>query len=1351
MKSKLLVPLIALVFSLTSFAQINVNPPLDLYLCGVVDNGGFADFDLNQNDAIVLGDLSPNEYLVTYHETQIDADAQINALQSPYVNVSNPQTIFVRVEELSTGNFIVQTFDLIVGLAPFPDLSDVYEFCESTSAVIDSGFGDQNFSFAWYLDGFILSGETDSLLTVAQSGFYQLQIITPDGCTSFTDFQVILGAFDDLPTPEAEVVCDDDGDGFYVFNLLEIVDEISIAIGTPNQMTIHETLADAEAGVNALNPTYTNTTAYNQTLYVRVSSIDTECYGITTIELVVETDCVNASPIEAFVCVDDFNTSVDYDLTVHEADLVAGQDPANYSFGYYVSLTNAQSQNNPIPNPQAYTVISNASVVFVRVEDIQSGNWTITEIYLNFILNPQLEFNGPYTICDGQEVVLIPEIFNDNQQYSYSWSTGETTPEIIVFEPGEYVLEVTDIWAGCVSVASVDVILGGNAPIANNPVDLSSCEPNTTYNLTALIPEIIGAQNPSDVIVSFYNFIDFAYANSNPITNLEAYAPSNAIETIYVRVQNVSDACFSIAEFTITTDSSCPIEVDCGAEPVNTSYCYDINDATPYMYVSTDGTPLQVYFNAGQVEADWDELVVLDSDGTTNLNPEATFYGNDGDLTGLSFTSTGDSITVYIDSDQVFSCVSENYTPIDYNVSCVDLNAIPGCTSIMTLPENGAEDVNENTNLTWTQSSGVVNGYKVSVGITSGGTEVLDNEDVGNVLTYDLDTLDYEVTYYVTITAYNDNGDAENCEEFSFTTRANPNQTVICEDGVVNTTYCYGNDDDTEFNFQSSDGSTLTMVFNAGRTEMDFDEITIIDSDGSVMNPNLPYGNDGDFAGLTYTSSGSSITLRFDTDGSVSCANGSGCCTEQFDFDVFCSSSVGIIEVNAFVDANGNALYDTNEFSFSNGYFTYELNGDGMINTVNSSTGSFQIISANETDTYDINFNLYEESAGCYDISVGMFENISVSTGTTVTVDFPVVEEQSCEDLAVYLINYWTPPRPGFSHENHIVLENLGFTTIVSGTVEFTADPLLVFNSASTANANYTITNTANGFTVDFVNLQPGAIEYIDITLTCPASVALGNIVTNTANYVTDGNDMVASNNYSTLSEMVVGSWDPNDKMESHGPRINYDNFTASDEWLYYTIRFQNLGTFPATFVTIEDSLDDQLDESTFQMLRSSHDYVVTRTENDLEWYFDDINLPAEQDDPEGSQGYVFFRIKPQAGYAVGDIIPNTAAIFFDFNAPVITNRFDSEFVEDALSIAEVEFSGFDMFPNPANDVLNIKLNNISNANLRVYDIQGKLVIERSISNEQNLEQNVSNLQSGMYFVKLNTSTKEMVKKLIIN
>jgi len=1346
---KRLLLLLFLCISFIGYSQ-TFNQPNDILVCDDDINDGINAFDIEIQTLQILGNLNPSDYTITYYETEADAFNQLNPLVSPYTNVSNPQTIFVNAFENATGNFEILTFDLFVNPAPIPTLQFVYEICDGDSIVVDSGFQDGAYSFTWYLDGFVLSNEFNSSLVVTQPGVYYLEIFSNiDDCSSFTEFEVIIGSFDNFTNPTPLVNCDDNADGFSAFDLESKTAEILGGNQNPTLIvTYYETQADADANVNPLTSPYNNILAFNQTVYVRVSSIQGDCYGLLELELVVDPDCVAASSVEAFVCGDDPNIPVDYDLTSHESEMLNGQNPSDFTIAYYMSETNAIAQVNPIANPSAYTVSGNSSVVYVRIENT-SGSHIVVQIYINFVLNPQIDFNGPYTICGGNEIVLYPFINNPNGNYDFLWSTGETSPEIVVNTGGTYTVDVTDLFTGCMSTASVDVIEGGIAPTLGNASDMITCGANSEFDLTTALPEILNGQDPTLFTITFHNNANAAYTNTDAITNPETYTTTFQTEVIFVRVQNVGDDCFEVSDFTISVDTQCPVVFECTEGPINNSFCYTNNQTDVYQYESTDGSQLQVFFIEGQVEVNYDELVVYDSDGITNLNP-TTVYGNNGDLTGLSFISSGSSISVTVTADGSISCDNSNYIPISYEVSCVDPDAVPNCNVALQTPQDGESNVDENTVITWSPSSGIVNGYKISIGLTSGGTEVLDNEDVGDVLTYDAGTLEFGTTYYITITAYNDNGDAENCTEKSFTTRANPNQMVICENGLINTTYCYDNNDDSEFSFQSSDGLPVTLYFNAGGTEVNFDQINILDSDGSIMNPNLPYGNGGDFTGLTYTSTGSSITVQFDTDGSVSCGNGSACCTVEFDFDVYCASSVGIIDVDAFIDDNANNLFDANEINFSTGYFTYEVNGDGNINTVNSSTGHFEIISTNESDVYEITFNLYEESAGCYDVTIPVFNAISAAAGTTVSVDFPVVEEQSCEDLAVYIINYWTPPRPGFSHENYLVLENLGFTTIASGTVEYIADPQLVYNGVFNANPNYVINNTATGFTVDFVNLQPGDVEYIDISLTCPATVELGEIVTNTATYITDSNDLVPSNNYSTLSEVVVGSWDPNDKMESHGPRVLYDEFSNSDEWLYYTVRFQNLGTAEAIFVRIEDELDNQLDETTFQMLRSSHDYVVTRTESSLEWFFEDINLPAEQDDAEGSNGFVYFRVKPKPGYDLGDIIPNTAAIYFDFNAPVITNRFETEFINDALSVSDFDFNGFSMYPNPASDILNIKLNNITNADLSIYDIQGKLVLKQSVSEEQNLELNVSELQSGLYFVKLNTNNKELVKKLVI-
>ncbi|SFN76215.1 Por secretion system C-terminal sorting domain-containing protein [Bizionia echini] len=128
-----------------------------------------------------------------------------------------------------------------------------------------------------------------------------------------------------------------------------------------------------------------------------------------------------------------------------------------------------------------------------------------------------------------------------------------------------------------------------------------------------------------------------------------------------------------VCDFTIGDFSydDCPNIVTCGT-PLNATYCYGISETTDFLYQSSDGSQLVVTFNAGQVENNWDELIILDSDGTTELY---NGYGTAGDLTGLTFTSSGDAITVRIQSDGSTSCSSEGYTPWDYDVVCLACTA----------------------------------------------------------------------------------------------------------------------------------------------------------------------------------------------------------------------------------------------------------------------------------------------------------------------------------------------------------------------------------------------------------------------------------------------------------------------------------------------------------------------------------------------------------------------------------------------------------------------------------------------------------------------------------------------------
>ncbi|WP_421949749.1 hypothetical protein [Phaeodactylibacter xiamenensis] len=98
--------------------------------------------------------------------------------------------------------------------------------------------------------------------------------------------------------------------------------------------------------------------------------------------------------------------------------------------------------------------------------------------------------------------------------------------------------------------------------------------------------------------------------------------------------------------------------------------------------------------------------------------------------------------------------------------------APPACTSLSS-PLNGAIDVSVDADLSWTAVPDAT-GYRLSMGTTSGGVDILDDVDVGNVTTYDPGMLPYGATIYVTLTPYNAGGDATGCTEESFTTEAAP-------------------------------------------------------------------------------------------------------------------------------------------------------------------------------------------------------------------------------------------------------------------------------------------------------------------------------------------------------------------------------------------------------------------------------------------------------------------------------------------------------------------------------------------------------------------------------------------------
>jgi len=453
--------------------------------------------------------------------------------------------------------------------------------------------------------------------------------------------------------------------------------------------------------------------------------------------------------------------------------------------------------------------------------------------------------------------------------------------------------------------------------------------------------------------------------------------------------------------------------------------------------------------------------------------------------------------------------------------------------------------------------------------------------------------------------------------------------------------------------------------------------------------------------------------------------------------------------MNAFLDSNSNGIKDSGETNFPLGQFHFEKNNDGVIHNVTSPSGIYNIYEMNPSSTYNLSYAVDSAYASMYSVTTPNYSNVSAAAGSGMTTYyFPVTIVQSYNDVAVTIVPL-TAPRPGFTYMNKIVYSNLGNQTVNSGSLTFTKDSNVSITSVSQTG---TVT-TPTGFTFNYTNLLPFETREIFVTMQVPTvpTVNAGQYLVSSASIVPLTGDMVPENNSNSNSQMVINSYDPNDKMEAHGERILHSSFTSND-YLYYTIRFENTGSASAINVRVNDYLDSKLDENSVKMVSASHSYTMDRVGNNLNWKFDNIELPVSIAETNIGKGYVTFKVKPKSGYAIGDIIPNTASIFFDFNPAIVTNTFNTEFVS-SLNVSQFENGDFVFYPNPTSGNVTVSVKDTAHtiASIVVYDVLSKTIFAQKTTDVTSQVIDLSSVNSGMYFIEVTTDNNvKVVKKLMV-
>jgi uncharacterized repeat protein (TIGR01451 family) len=371
-----------------------------------------------------------------------------------------------------------------------------------------------------------------------------------------------------------------------------------------------------------------------------------------------------------------------------------------------------------------------------------------------------------------------------------------------------------------------------------------------------------------------------------------------------------------------------------------------------------------------------------------------------------------------------------------------------------------------------------------------------------------------------------------------------------------------------------------------------------------------------------------------------------------------------VISGTAFYDINSNGVKDNNElykqnlsvrlqngeytFTDANGYFDIAAVGTGN-NTITMGAVRFYNV-VPPSSLY--NFTSYD---------------------TTVTKDYALKPAVIKDSVSIALVpDYWAA-RPGFYYSYRMLYENIG-TTILNHTLQLDYDSSkLVYDSAS----NPLAVNTGNSITLATSNFLPGQRgtfnAYFSVKTTAPLNSPLIAKAT-----ITSGSETWIDSSHTEIS----GAYDPNDKHAT--PQLSPSQ-VAAGSFINYTIRFQNTGTDTAFNVVLSDTLSNLLQYNTLQMIATSHNCKTTVKDGIAYFEFRNILLPDSNVNEKQSHGFVSFKIKPQTNVAVNTIIPNSAAIYFDYNAPVITNTAGT-LIKD-FTIVPLKLISFNAVPQNDNTV----------------------------------------------------------------
>ncbi len=573
--------------SITLESEQPSNPISDFELCDDPSNDGIETFNLPNKDSEILNAIASGNYNITYHLTQEGANNGVGSINNPIQNTNNPQTIYVRVEDIDNGCLAFLDFNLIVN--PLPVITDPtpLEICDDS---ISDGLtsidlnnkndeitnGDSSLIVTYHFSA--LDAQTGNnpipqpYTNTNQTEQLFVRVINPStGCASFTTIDVSVLNTPDIESENLTInACEGDDDGFAIFDLTEIIDNVLNGL-TGVTTTFHLTQEDAETGNNPIADitNFQNTTPNIQTIFIRVVDDSTGCFSIATITLHTNLLITGTTIRDFFICDDSSNDGIE-DFNLENIATLIINGLVDVSVVFYETEEDQTNQQNPIDQTVPYTVNNSPQEIFVTI----IGADCIHETMVNLVINDAVEIQAldPVFYCDTDDdgftsielatfdAVVSSGIANPVVSYFETQTDAQNNENVLPpfyansSNPQSVFVRVSNSLTNCFDVSEL-IINVVEAPTVTQATNEVICDDDQDgffiVNLNNKIPEIVS--NPAGLVITFHTTLDDANLDMNAEADPNNFNANT--QTIYTRVENPNTTCYAISSFEIIVNT----------------------------------------------------------------------------------------------------------------------------------------------------------------------------------------------------------------------------------------------------------------------------------------------------------------------------------------------------------------------------------------------------------------------------------------------------------------------------------------------------------------------------------------------------------------------------------------------------------------------------------------------------------------------------------------------------------------------------------------------------------------------------------------------------------------------------